>query len=96
MKQKKENKIVVDVKKLKLLSGYILVEPVRAEHSTGFVNPDQYEDKNEFGVVVQTDSPERVKVGDTVLFGKYSTINLTLNGKDYLLVRQEDVIAILG
>ena len=41
------------------------------------------------------DEPMELKVGDTVLYGKYSGTEITVDGKDYLMMRQSDVLAVL-
>ena len=41
------------------------------------------------------DEPMTVKVGDTVLYGKYSGTELKLEGKDYLIMRESDILAIV-
>lgn len=41
------------------------------------------------------DEPMELKVGDTILYGKYSGTEITVDGKDYLMMRQSDVLAVL-
>jgi chaperonin GroES len=43
----------------------------------------------------KTDEPTTVKVGDTVLYGKYSGTELQLEGHDYMIMRESDILAIL-
>ncbi|WP_052910808.1 co-chaperone GroES [Riemerella anatipestifer] len=81
----------------------VLVEPAAAETKTasGIIIPDTAKEKPQEGVVVavgagKKDEPMTVKVGDKVLYGKYSGTELKLDGKDYLIVREGDLLGILG
>ncbi|ADQ81544.1 co-chaperone GroES [Riemerella anatipestifer] len=87
----------------KPLSDRVLVEPAAAETKTasGIIIPDTAKEKPQEGVVVavgagKKDEPMTVKVGDKVLYGKYSGTELKLDGKDYLIVREGDLLGILG
>ncbi|AZZ57882.1 co-chaperone GroES [Riemerella anatipestifer] len=87
----------------KPLSDRVLVEPAAAETKTasGIIIPDTAKEKPQEGVVVavgagKKDEPMAVKVGDKVLYGKYSGTELKLDGKDYLIVREGDLLGILG
>ena len=84
------------------LADRVLVEPLPAETQTasGLFIPDSAQDKQFKGIVVavgtgKKDEPLTVKVGDTVLYGKYSGSELRLDGKDYLMMREEDILAII-
>lgn len=86
----------------KILAGKILVEPQEAETKTagGIIIPDSAKEKPQMGTVVLTgeakkDEPMEIKAGDTVFYGKYSGTTLTIDGKDYLLMSQNDVLYIL-
>jgi chaperonin GroES len=85
----------------KILAGKILVEPREAEEKTqsGIIIPDSAKEKPQEGTVVLTgadkkDEPMEVKVGDVVFYGKYSGTELHIDGKDYLLMSQNDVLYI--
>jgi chaperonin GroES len=85
------------------LADRVLVEPVAAETKTasGIIIPDTAKEKPQEGVVVavgegKKDEPLTVKVGDKVLYGKYTGQELKLEGKDYLIVRESDLLGILG
>ena len=85
----------------KILAGKILVQPHEAEEKTqsGIIIPDSAKEKPQQGTVVLTgaykkDEPMEVKVGDTVVYGKYSGTELNIDGKDYLLMSQSDVLYI--
>ena len=87
---------------IKPLSDRVLVEPVEAETKTasGIIIPDNAKEKPQQGKVVavgngKKDEPMTVKVGDTVLYGKYSGTELKLEGKDYLIMRESDILAIV-
>lgn len=85
----------------KILAGKVLVEPVAAQEKTvgGIIIPDSAKEKPQTGKVVLVGSakdkePMEVKVGDTVFYGKYSGTELNIDGKDYLLISQTDVLYI--
>jgi chaperonin GroES len=85
----------------KILAGKILVEPMAAEAKTasGIIIPDSAKEKPQQGKVVLTgaakkDETMEVKVGDTVFYGKYSGTELSIDGTDYLLLSQNDVLYI--
>jgi len=87
---------------IKPLADRVLVEPVEAETKTaaGIIIPDNAKEKPQRGKVVAVgngtkDTPMTVKVGDTVLYGKYSGTELKLDGKDYLIMRENDIFAIV-
>ena len=80
----------------------LLVEPVAAETKTasGIIIPDTAKEKPQKGNVVSVgpgtkDNPVTVKQGMTVLYGKYSGTELKLDGKDYLIMRESDILAIV-
>ncbi|MDG1110718.1 MAG: co-chaperone GroES [Polaribacter sp.] len=87
---------------IKPLADRVLVEPVPAETKTasGLIIPDNAKEKPQKGTVVavgngKVDEPLTVKVGDTVLYGKYGGTDLKLEGKDYLMMREADILAII-
>ena len=80
---------------VKPLADRVLIEPVQAEQKTasGIIIPDTAKEKPQKGTVVavgpgKTDEPVTVKVGDTVLYGKYAGTELSVEGKDYLIMRE--------
>ena len=84
------------------LADRVLVEPMAAETKTasGIIIPDNAKEKPQKGTVVaigngKKDEPLTVKVGDTVLYGKYGGTELKLEGKDYLMMRESDILAIV-
>ena len=83
------------------LADRVLVEPAAAEEPTasGIIIPASAKEKPHRGHVVavgpgKKDDPTTVTVGDTVLYGKYSGTELQLEGKDYMLMRESDILAI--
>ena len=88
--------------KIKPLADRVLVEPAAAETTTasGIIIPDTAQEKPQKGTIVaigsgKIDEPMTVKVGDTVLYGKYSGTELKLDGKDFLIMREADILAII-
>jgi chaperonin GroES len=88
--------------KIKPLADRVLVEPQAAEEKTasGIIIPDSAKEKPQRGTVIAAgpgtkDEKMEVKVGDVILYGKYSGTELTINKKDYLIMRQSDILAIV-
>lgn len=88
--------------KIQPLSDRVLVEPQAAETKTasGIYIPDSAKEKPQQGKVVavgkgKKDHEMTVKVGDVVLYGKYSGSELKFDGKDYLIMREDDILAII-
>lgn len=87
---------------VKPLADRVLVEPMPAEEKTagGIIIPDTAKEKPQRGKVIavgagKKDEPMTVGVGDTVLYGKYSGTELSIEGKDLLIMRESDIFAIL-
>jgi chaperonin GroES len=83
----------------KVNAGKVLIKPFPAEEKTksGIIIPDSAKEKPQKGEVVKVgeakkDEPVVVKVGDVVLYGKYSGTELTIGGTDYLLMNQSDIL----
>ena len=88
--------------KLRPLADRVVVEPAEAEEKTagGIIIPDTAKEKPQKGTVVavgpgKKDEPMTVKVGDTVLYGKYSGTEITLDGTHYLIMKESDIYATL-
>lgn len=80
----------------------VIVEPAAAEEKTasGIIIPDTAKEKPQRGTVIaagtgKKDEPMTVKVGDAVLYGKYSGTEIQIDGKDYLIMRESDIFAIV-
>jgi len=93
---------------LKPLDDRIVVKPNEAEQTTasGLVIPDTAKEKPQQGEVLAvgpgrwsddkgTHTPLEVKVGDTVLYSKYGGTDITVDGKDLLILTSRDVLAIV-
>lgn len=87
---------------IKPLADRVLIETAEAETQTasGLFIPDNAKEKPQKGTVVAVgngtkDEPLTVKVGDTVIYGKYSGTELNLDGNDYLIMREADILAIV-
>jgi len=88
--------------KVKPLADRVLIEAKEAETKTasGLYIPDTAKEKPQQGTVVavgsgKKDEPMELKEGDTVLYGKYAGTEITVDGKNYLIMRQSDVVAIV-
>ena len=84
------------------LSDRVLVEPKEAETKTaaGLYIPDTAKEKPQQGTILaagpgKKDEPMELKVGDVVLYGKYAGTEITSEGKNYLIMKQSDVLAVL-
>ncbi|MDA9106810.1 co-chaperone GroES [Flavobacteriaceae bacterium] len=87
---------------IKPLADRVLIEPLEAETKTasGIIIPDSAKEKPQKGNVVAVgpgtkENPVTVKTGDSVLYGKYSGTELKLEGNDYLIMRESDILAIV-
>ncbi|MTI31107.1 co-chaperone GroES [Xanthovirga aplysinae] len=87
---------------IKPLADRVIVEPALAEEmtSTGIIIPDTAKEKPQKGKVVavgtgKKDEPLTVKVGDQVLYGKYAGTEVTVEGKELLIMRESDIFAIV-
>ena len=88
---------------IKPLADRVLVKPAAAEEKTvaGIIIPDTAKEKPLKGEVLAVgngtkDEEMVLKVGDTVLYGKYSGNEVELDGEKYLIMRQSDVLAVLA
>ena len=88
--------------KIKPLADRVLVEPAAAEEKTagGIIIPDTAKEKPQKGTVVavgpgKKDEPMTVKIGDSVLYGKYAGTEITIDGLNYLIMRESDIVAIV-
>lgn len=80
----------------------VIVQAAAAETKTagGIIIPDTAQEKPQRGTVVaagpgKKDEPTTVKPGDTVLYGKYAGTEITIEGKEYLIMRESDILAIV-
>jgi chaperonin GroES len=93
--------------KIKPLSDRVVIKPALAEEKTkgGIILPDTAKEKPVVGEIVAVGPgkvsdegkkvPMEVKVGDKVLYGKYSGTEVTVEGEEYLIMREADIFAIV-
>ena len=86
----------------KPLADRVLVKPAAAEEKTasGLYIPDTAKKKPQRGIIVaigtgKPDEPITVKEGDTVLYGKYSGTEISIDGTDYLIMKEADIYGII-
>lgn len=87
---------------VKPLHDRVIVKAAAAEEKTagGIIIPDTAKEKPQRGTVVSAgpgkkDEPVTVKAGDTVLYGKYAGTEIQIEGEDYLIMRESDILAII-
>ena len=87
---------------IKPIADRVLVEPSAAEEKTsgGIIIPDTAKEKPQKGIVIavgvgKKDEPMTVKVGDKVLYGKYSGTEINIEGTDYLIMKESDIYAVI-
>lgn len=85
------------------LADRVIIEPAAAEEVTasGIIIPDTAKEKPNKGTVVavgngKPDEPMTVKTGDAVLYGKYAGTEIQIDGKDVLIMRESDILAIVS
>jgi chaperonin GroES len=101
--QKKDNIMATETKpNVTPLHDRVIVKPAEAETKTagGIIIPDTAKEKPQRGVVVaagpgKKDEPTTVKEGDNVLYSKYGGTEITLDGVEYLIMRETDILAIV-
>ncbi|MFL2621801.1 MAG: co-chaperone GroES [Flavobacteriaceae bacterium] len=88
--------------KIKPLADRVLIEPMAAETKTasGIIIPDNAKEKPQKGKVVAVgngtkDEKMTVSIGNIVLYGKYAGTDLKYEGRDYLIMRESDILAIV-
>ena len=87
---------------IKPLADRVIVAPSAAETTTasGIIIPDTAQEKPQKGNIValgngKKDEPMTVKVGDEVIYSKYSGTEFSYEGEDYLIMKESDILAIL-
>ena len=92
---------------IKPLSDRVLVQPKPAEEKTssGIIIPDTAKEKPQKGTIVasgpgKVENGSKIEMtvseGDTVLYGKYSGTEVTLDGQEYLIMREDDILGIVS
>ena len=93
------------MKKIKLtpLADKAIVQQAEAETKTasGIIIPDTAQEKPQKGNVVAVgkgtkENPITVKIGDSVLYGKYAGTELKFEGEDFLIMKESDILAIIN
>ena len=84
------------------LADRVVVEAAPAEEKTasGIIIPDTAKEKPQKGIIVAVgkgtkDEPMTVEVGNTVIYGKYSGTEISIEGNDYLIMKESDIYAII-
>ncbi len=87
---------------IKPLADRVVLEPLAAETTTasGIIIPDTAKEKPQKGTIIAVgpgtkDEPMSLNPGDVVLYGKYAGTELKLDGGDYLIMRESDILAIV-
>ncbi len=87
---------------IKPLADRVILEPAAAEEKTagGIIIPDTAKEKPSKGTVVAVgpgtkDNPITVKAGDIVLYGKYAGTEISYKDKDYIIMRESDIVAVI-
>jgi chaperonin GroES len=93
---------------VKPLADRVLIRPLETEEMKkgGIIIPDTAKEKPQEGEIIEvgpgrmTDDgkkiPMEVKKGDKVLYGKYSGTEVTIDDKEYMIMRESDILAVLG
>ena len=88
--------------KIQPLADRVLVEPAAAETKTasGIIIPDTAQEKPQKGKIIAVgpgtkENPVTLKIGNKILYGKYSGTELKHEGSDYLIMRESDILAII-
>jgi chaperonin GroES len=84
------------------LADRLIIEPAKQDEVSkgGIIIPDTAKEKPQKGTAIavgcgKKDEPMTVKVGDIILYGKYAGTEINIEGKDYLIMRESDVLAII-
>lgn len=93
----------VKIKPIAGTQNRVVVEPAAAEEKTksGIIIPDTAKEKPQRGKIVSVSEIDEkgnkpaVKVGDEVLYGKYAGTEITVEGKEYLIMRESDIFAVI-
>ena len=93
----------VNIKPIAGTNNRVVVEAMAAEEKTlsGIIIPGSAQEKPQKGTVVSVSEEDekemkpKVKVGDVVLYGKYSGTEINIDGSEYLIMRESDILAIV-
>jgi len=95
--------MALNIKPIAGTANRVIVEPARAEEKTasGLYIPDTAKEKPQKGTVVSVSEEDgegkkpSVKAGDQVLYGKYAGTEISIEGVDYLIMKESDIFAVL-
>ncbi len=90
---------MVTISEIKVTGDYLVLKasPLEEVTDSGLVRPEAYEQRSESGVIVAMGPDvKNLKKGDSVFFNKYATIKLNLGVDEFIVLKQEDVIAYLS
>lgn len=83
----------------------LATEDVKTETSSGIMLPEMAQEKSQIGIVVAVgnginldgnQSEIQVNIGDKVLYSKFAGVEIKIEGKNYIVIRQTDILAVLG
>ena len=87
--------------KYRPLKDRVLVEPHKAEEKTasGIIIPDSAQEKPQRGTIIavgegKKDEPMSLKIGDVVIYAKYGGTEINVDGKDYIIMREDDILLV--
>ncbi len=87
--------------KYRPLKDRVLVEPHKAEGKTasGIIIPDSAQEKPQRGTIIavgegKKDEPMSLKIGDVVIYAKYGGTEINVDGKDYIIMREDDILLV--
>ncbi len=93
----------LEIKNFNILYDKVFVKGIQIDSNDGVYRPTQYNDAPELGTIVKIGDgrmldngeviPLKVKIDDTVYFNKYSTTKFHINGEDFYVLREEDIVA---
>lgn len=89
--------------KIKPLADRVIVKQAQADDKTtsGIIIPDTAKEKPQKGKVIavgpgKKDEPTTVKEGDEILYGKYAGTEITIDGEEFLIMRESDILGVIG
>jgi len=93
----------VKIKPIAGTQNRVVIEPAAAEEKSagGIIIPDTAKEKPQKGTVVASSEVDEkgnkptVKIGDLVLYGKYAGTEITIDGENYLIMRESDIVAVI-
>jgi chaperonin GroES len=91
---------MIKVEQLEMFEDRVLVKPIKEDDDSvkGFIVPESAQEKPQFGIVIDAgpgtpERPNKTQKGDTVFFGKYAGLAITVADETYLVMRESDIAA---